>query len=112
MVSSSDRDFPASRIQPDDVLIKRPVVQEIMGNISVSSVYADPDLMRLRVYVTPTVKSPHAVNWIEREVYELRAHRVAQSDARAAAAPARIGKRRERRRIKREAASASTASDT
>lgn len=94
---SGDNQSPVSRIRPDDVLIKRPVVQEIMGGISVSSVYDDPDLMRLKVCVTPIAKSPHAVAWIKRGIHELRAQRVARSEAKAAAAQAQIEQRRGRR---------------
>lgn len=90
----------ATRIRPDDVLIKRPAVQHLMGGISTSAVYDDPDLMRLKISLVATGASAHAVRWIEREVLDLRAERVARSTERAASVGAEIEKRRERRRAR------------
>ena len=74
-----------------------------MGDMSVSAVYDDPDLMRLKINVTAAGESPHAVRWIEREVLELRARRVARSEEQAANIRERIEERRERRRAKQRA---------
>jgi hypothetical protein len=90
----------ATRIRPDDVLIKRPAVQRLMGDISTSAVYDDPDLMRLKVSLVATGDSAHAVRWIEREVLDLRAQRVARSAERAANVGAEIERRRESRRAR------------
>jgi hypothetical protein len=92
-----------SRIRPDDELIKRPEVQRLMGDISVSAVYDDPDLMHLKINITAAGESPHAVRWIAREVLELRACRVARSEKRAASIRAQIEARRQRRRAKQRA---------
>jgi hypothetical protein len=101
------REDCVGRIRPDDRLIKRPVVQAIMGGISVSALYEDPDLMGLKLNVTAAGKSPHSVCWIEREVHELRAQRVARSEERAAAVRAQVEQQRERRRAReRERAAA------
>jgi hypothetical protein len=91
------------RIRPDDELIKRPEVQRLMGGISVSAVYDDPDLMHLKVNLTAAGEFPHAVRWIAREVLELRARRVARSEERTASVRAQIEARRERRRAKQRA---------
>ena len=91
------------RIRPDDELVKLPKVQQLMGGMSVSAVYDDPDLMGLKINVTAADESPHAVRWIEREVLELRAQRVARSEERAAIVRAQIEERRERRRAKQRA---------
>jgi len=88
------------RIRPDDELVKLPKVQHLMGGMSVSAVYDDPDLMGLKINVTAADQSTHAVRWIEREVLELRAQRVARSEERAAIVRAQIEERRERRRAK------------
>ena len=100
---SSGSSDPISRIRPDDELIKRPKVQHIMGDISVSTVYSDPDLMRLKINITAADKSTHAVRWIQREIYDLRAQRVARSQERAASVGARIEQRQARRRAKQRA---------
>jgi len=97
-----------SRIRPDDELIKRPAVQAIMGGIATSTVYDDPDLMRLKINVTAAAESAHAVRWIAREVYDLRARRVARSEERAASVRAQIEARRERRRGRQRARTAAT----
>jgi hypothetical protein len=81
-------------------LVKLPKVQHIFGGISVSAVYEDPDLMGLKVNVTAAGESTHAVRWIEREILELRARRIARSEEQAASVRARIEERRERRRAK------------
>lgn len=88
------------RIRPDDELVKLPKVQHLRGGMSVSAVYDDPDLMGLKINVTAADQSTHAVRWIEREVLELRAQRVARSEERAAIVRAQIEERRERRRAK------------
>jgi hypothetical protein len=102
MLPSNSSSDAVSRIRPDDVLIKRPSVQKIMGGISTSAVYDDPDLMRLKINLTAADESSHAVRWIEREIHELRAQRAARSAARGVVVAAQIEKRRERRRAKQQ----------
>jgi hypothetical protein len=94
-----------SRIRPDDLLIKRTRVQVLMGDMAVSTVYCDPDLMALRVNVTGTGEGTRAVRWIEREICELRARRIAESEARAANSRAQIEARQMQRRAKQRAGS-------
>jgi hypothetical protein len=94
---------PINRIRSEDELIKRSEVQHLMGDISVSTIYDDPDLMRLKINVTAADESTHAVRWIRREIHELRAQRVARSEKRAASVRARIEQRRARRRAKQRA---------
>ena len=103
---SSSSSNAISRIRPDDELIKRPTVQQIMGGISISAVYDDPDLMSLKINLTAAGESTHAVRWIAREVLDLRARRVARSEERAASVRAQIEERRERRRTKQRARTA------
>ena len=98
-----------TRIRPDDNLVKLARVQHLMGGMSVSAVYDDPDLMGLKINVTAADESTHAVRWIEREVLELRAQRVARSEERAAFVRAQIEVRRERRRAKQRGGNRSKA---
>ena len=93
-----------SRIRPDDELVTRSAVQQIFGGISVSAIYDDPDLMRLKVNVMANEQRSRAVRWILREIRELRARRVARGEERAAAARAQIEKRHERRKQRANAA--------
>jgi predicted DNA-binding transcriptional regulator AlpA len=94
-----------SRIRPDDVLIDLPMLQIKMGNVSVSTIYDDPDLMALKISLMPDSKSTRtrSVRWIERETDELRARRVARSEQHAAATREKIEQRRDRRRAKQRA---------
>jgi hypothetical protein len=100
MPPSNDINNGPGRIRPDDTLIKLARVQTLMGQMSVSSIYDDPDLMGLKITVMAAGESTRAVRWIEREILDLRARRVARSEERAASVRARIDERRERRRAK------------
>ena len=71
------------RIREDDELIKRPVVQSLMGGIAVSTLYDDQELMDLRLDLTAKGEHPRAVHWIKREILEVRAKRVARSEQKA-----------------------------
>jgi hypothetical protein len=104
--------LPVSRIRPTDVLIKLPAVRKIMGDIAASTVYEDPDLMGLKINLTAAEGATRAVNWIEREVHELRAKRVARSEERSATVREQIEKRRERRRAKQRASAAAESTAT
>jgi hypothetical protein len=83
------------RIRPDDKLIQRPQMQAIMGDIATSTVYDDPDLLALCIWL-----SPGAVRWIEREILELRDRRVAESGERGADVRAKVEQRKARRRTR------------
>jgi predicted DNA-binding transcriptional regulator AlpA len=85
----------SARMRPDDRLIACPEVRRIMGDIATSTVYTDPDLLSLRIYLTAG-----AVRWIEREIYGLRDQRVALSGEREAATRAKVEQQRDRRRRK------------
>jgi len=98
MLPDNSSDTATSRIRPDDTFIGLPIVRVKMGGMSVSAVYDDPELMKLRIVI-----SRKMVRWIEREIDEERARRVANSEARAANVRAQIEQRRERRRAKQRA---------
>jgi hypothetical protein len=103
---NSSSNNAVSRIRPDDEMIDRREVQRVMGNVSISSVYADPDLMRLKVNLMAKDNRSRAVRWIAREIHELRARRVARSEERGANVEAQIEKRHERRRTRQRATAA------
>jgi len=79
------------RIQPDDELIKLPALRRLFGGVAVSTIYADAELMALRVYVTAARANSRSVHWIKREVLRLRSQRVDRSAQRVAAEPPRRG---------------------
>jgi hypothetical protein len=91
-----------SRIRPDDDLIGLDKMRAIMGGISVSTAYEDPELMALKISMTPPGRRTRRVRFIEREVLELRAQRVARAEADApnvrAQTEARVEQRRARQR--------------
>jgi hypothetical protein len=103
MMHSDNGGGDAGRIRPDDVLIKLEPVKEIMGDVSTSTIYDDPDLAALKIVITGAEGRTRAVRWIAREVHELRARRVAASEQRAARARVLVEERRERRRAKQRA---------
>jgi hypothetical protein len=108
-------DDTTSRIQSDDELIDLGETLKIMGGPSVSTAYADPELMGIKIAMTPPGRRTHMVRWIKREVLALRAERVARAEATAANVRAAVEARVERRRAKqrqRTAARAATASTT
>jgi hypothetical protein len=63
-----------------------------------SAVYADPEIQRLKVCVMAKDEHSKNVTWIEREICELRAQRIARSQDWHAGDPARLEKRRQQRR--------------
>jgi hypothetical protein len=90
-----------ARIRPDDELITTPQARLILGGISNSRAYEDPELMSLRLKLGPGDGPQAHVRYIKREVLELRAQRVVRSTASAAAARAQAEKRAAQRRQKR-----------
>jgi hypothetical protein len=101
----------ASRVREDDELIDLTVTRGIMGNISISTAYEDPDLMALKIGMTAPGRRNRMVRFIRREVHALRAQRVARAEAAASTVRAQVEARVELRRAKqrqRTAASTST----
>ena len=91
------------RMRPGDELIKLPAVQAIMGNCAVSTVYEDSELMSRRVSISASEGKSRGVNWIRREVVELRDARIARCSAEADAVRAKVEKQRKHRRDKQRA---------
>ena len=98
------------RIREDDTLIALDETRAIMGNISVSTAYEDPELQALKINMTPAGRRAHTVRFIRREVYALRAERVARAEANAemvrSQVEARVAQRRARQRLRASAATA------
>jgi hypothetical protein len=103
-----DASGTTSRIRPDDELIDPPKMLEIMGGISVSTAYDDPEQMGLKIKISGGTGRQHRVKYIQREIIELRARRVAQSEANAAAIRAQVEKRLALRREKRRMRASTT----
>ena len=99
-------DETIGRIRDDDDLIGLDKTRAIMGDISVSTAYEDPELMALKINMTPPGRRTKRVRFIEREVLALRAERVARAEANAANVrteiEARVERRRARQRLTRE----------
>jgi hypothetical protein len=89
-----------TRIRDDDQLIGLDDVRRIMGDISVSTAYADPELMALKISMTPGERRTRMIRFIAREAYALRAQRVARAEASAAHVRAQTEARVERRRAR------------
>jgi hypothetical protein len=96
------------RILDDDELITLVETLKIMGGISVSTAYVDPDLMALKIKMTPGERRTKTVRFIKREVLALRAKRARRSNSNAAKVhaeiEARVEQRRERQRLRHRAA--------
>ena len=87
------------RIKDDDELIDLGETRKIMGDVSISSAYVDPELMALKIAMTPLDSAaPRMVRFIKREVHVLRAERVARAEANAAMVRAEVEARVEQRR--------------
>ena len=99
-----DASSAASRILPDVELIHTPKTCELMGDFSISAAYDDPELMALKIKIGGGTGPHCAVRFIKREVLDLRARRVARSEANAAAirtqVERRLALRREKRRMR------------
>ena len=59
-------------ILDDDELIDLGETRKIMGEISISSAYEDPELMALKISMTPPGRRTRMVRFIQREVRALR----------------------------------------
>lgn len=92
-----------SRIRNDDELVVFNEARKIMGGPSVSSAYEDPELMALKIKMTPPGRRTKSIRFIRLEVLELRARRVAAAEASAETikkeVEARVARRREKQRL-------------
>jgi hypothetical protein len=99
-----------SRIREDDTLDDLDEARRIMGNISVSTAYADPELMALKINMTAPGRRGHLIRFIHRELHALRAERVARAAANAeiirAETQARVEQLRVRQRLRYRAIAA------
>jgi hypothetical protein len=100
----TDASGTTGRIRPDDELIAAPEMRAIMGNISVSTAYDDPELMALKIKIGVGSGHQCRVRFIRREVHELRALRVERSQVNAPIIRTqienRLALRREKRRMR------------
>ncbi|MGY3347733.1 MULTISPECIES: hypothetical protein [unclassified Bradyrhizobium] len=99
-------DHIPKRIRDDDELINLDRTRAIMGGISVSTAYEDPELMALKIPMTAPGRRTKRVSFIEREVKALRAERVARAEANAERVRAETVARVERRRSRQRRATA------
>ena len=106
--TDDDASSTAGRIRPDDEVIDTPETCAIMGGISVSTAYDDPELMALKIKIGGGTGRQCRVRFIRREILELRAERVARSEANAAAIRAQVEKRLALRRSKRRMRASAT----
>jgi len=99
-----DEDDIAGRIRDDDELIVLDETRAIMGGISVSTAYEDPELMGLKVNMSAGDRRSQ-IRFIKREILALRAERVARAEVNAATiraqTEARVELRRARQRLNR-----------
>jgi hypothetical protein len=97
------------RMRDDDALIQLDETRELLGGISVSTAYEDPELMALKISMTPEQRRTRMIRFIKREVLALRAERVARAEANAPNVRAEIEARVERRRARQRLAKRATA---
>jgi hypothetical protein len=93
-------DDTLGRIRDDDELIDLGETLKLLGDPSISTAYEDPDLMALKIKMTPPGRRTKMVRFIRREVLALRAERVSNSEASAAKVRAEVGARVEQRRAR------------
>jgi hypothetical protein len=98
-------DHDTGRIRDDDELIDLDETRKIMGGVSVSTIYDDPEIQALKISMTPPGRRVRMIRFIRREVAALRAERVARAEANApnirAQTEARVEQRRARQRLNR-----------
>jgi hypothetical protein len=94
----------------DDELIDRSETKRLLGNVSTSSLYADPEVRALAIPLTEPGKRVKLVRWLRREILELRDQRIARARENSEAVRldviARNERRAEKRRQQRQAAPA------
>jgi hypothetical protein len=100
----------ASRMRDDDELVGLDKTRALMGDISVSTAYEDPELMALKISMTPPGRRTKRVRFIVREVLALRAQRVARAEANASKVRAEVEARVEQRRARQRQRTVTTRS--
>ena len=65
------------RIKDDDELIDLSETRKIMGDVSISSAYEDPELMALKISMTPPGRRSRMVRFIKRQAARNRITRPA-----------------------------------
>ena len=105
----NSNDTIASRMRDDDELIGLDRTRALMGDISVSTAYEDPELMALKISMTPPGRRTKRVRFIVREVLALRAQRAACSADNAPNVRAQTEVRVEQRRIRQRLRTAASA---
>jgi hypothetical protein len=99
-MTNIETNTPAAGIRDDDVVIGLAETLPLMGGISISTAYDDPELMALKIDLSATGQNTKIIRFVKRKVLELRAKRVARSEANTAAIRAQIEKRLALRREK------------
>ena len=86
------------RIRDDDELIGFEEMRALLGGPSKTTCYDDPELMSLKIAMTPPGLRTRIVKFIKREVLALRALRVERAEVNSDSIRAEIVARQERRR--------------
>ena len=87
--------------QVDEDLIDRNEVRRLLGDPSVSTLYADAEVRALAIPMTAPGKRVKMVRWVRREILELRRQRIAKARENAEAVRQQVTAQNERRREKR-----------
>ena len=78
-MSNIETNTPAAGIRDDDVVISLAETLPLMGGISTSTAYADPDLMALKIDLSATGQKTKIIRFVKRKYW-----RCAPSASRAA----------------------------
>ena len=82
-------------------LIDRDEVRRLMGDPSVSTLYADAEIRALAIPMTAPGRQTKMVRWVRGDILELRRQRIAKARENAEAVRQEVLARNERRREKR-----------
>lgn len=97
-----------TRILDDDELIDLEETRKILGGISISTAYNDPELMTLRINMTAKGRRVKMIRFVKREILDLRVQRAQRSEANVKKireeVEARVERRRSRQRLRKRAA--------
>ena len=97
-----------TRILDDDELIDLEETRKILGGISISTAYNDPELMTLRINMTAKGRRVKMIRFVKREILDLRVQRAQRSEANVEKireeVEARVERRRSRQRLRKRAA--------
>ena len=107
-MTNTETNTPTAGIRDDDVVISLAETLPLMGGISISTAYDDPELMALKIDLSATGQNTKIIRFVKRKVLALRAKRVARSEANAAAIRVQIEKRLALRRSKRRMRASTT----